>query len=74
MKLLLKDFNVQFHEAFKTAVEHYLQGEWEKAAVYFNDAMKIRENDGPSKSLMVFMEKFGFKKPDDWQGFRELTE
>lgn len=74
MKLLLKDFNVQFHESFKLAVEHYLQGSWEKATVHFNEALKIRENDGPTKALMSFMEKFDFKKPDDWQGFRELTE
>lgn len=74
MKMLLKDFNLLFYDAFKVAVGYYIEGNWEKAAAGFKEALKIKENDGPSKALYNFIEKFNFKSPEDWKGFRELTE
>jgi tetratricopeptide (TPR) repeat protein len=74
MKMLLKDFNINFHEIFKLAMEYYLQGNWEKANEKFQMALKIKENDGPTKAISAFMERLNYKKPDDWKGYRELTE
>lgn len=30
--------------------------------------------DGPSETLLRFMGGHGFRPPEDWRGFRELTE
>lgn len=31
-------------------------------------------NDGPSTTLLNFMSNTGFEAPEEWRGFRELTE
>jgi hypothetical protein len=30
--------------------------------------------DGPSKTLLNYMQQFDFDAPDDWKGYRELTD
>lgn len=30
--------------------------------------------DGPSDTLLAFMQGHGFEAPADWKGYRELTE
>jgi hypothetical protein len=36
--------------------------------------MLPNRNDGPSTVLLNFMESFNFESPDDWRGYRDLTE
>ncbi len=30
--------------------------------------------DGPSETLLAFMAGHGYQAPEDWRGYRELTE
>ena len=75
MKMLLKNFNISFHEMFKEAMECYLSGDWIKSIDKFEKAIAIKgDDDGPSKAILNFVMKTGGVKPEDWKGFRELTE
>lgn len=74
MKFMLKNFSVPFHETFKKALGLYLNGEWKDAQEKLNEALILKENDGPCKTLLAFMGKFGFEKPEDWKGYRELVD
>jgi len=74
MKMLLKNFDIHFHEVFKDGIKAYLIGNWQKAKEKLEQGVKFKLNDGPCKTILEFMEKKNFIKPDDWLGFRELTE
>lgn len=74
MKMMLKTFNINFHEVFKRGMEYYIQGNWIKAKEKFEEGLIKKIDDGPCKTLLVFMQKSFFIKPEDWKGFRELTE
>ena len=36
--------------------------------------MEINSNDGPSKTLLEVMGEYSFEAPENWNGYRELTE
>ena len=60
---------------FKEAMECYLSGDWIKSIDKFEKAIAIKgDDDGPSKAILNFVMKTGGVKPEDWKGFRELTE
>ena len=52
----------------------YVKGEWDMAQDYFNKALDVEPNDGPSKCIYTIMKDYQFKKPADWQGFRWLED
>lgn len=74
IKMLLKNFNIEFHEVFKKGLELYLEGKWQEAKVKLESALILKPNDGPCKTIMKFMESNAFEKPENWKGFRELVE
>ena len=74
MKKMLRDFDIYFHEVFKAGIEAYLMGDWQKAKLKLEQGLNFKLNDGPCKAILEFMEKKEFIKPEDWFGFRELTE
>lgn len=67
-----------FRESYRQGLESYLSGEWEKARIHLtkaNDLMMDSDigGDGPSKSLLSFMESREWNCPREWKGFRPLT-
>ena len=34
----------------------------------------MKTDDGPSMTLLEFMKESSFKSPEDWNGYRSLTE
>ena len=52
----------------------YLAGDWPGAVESLNAALEVKANDGPSTALMDVMARSDFNAPEDWAGFRELTE
>lgn len=63
-----------FREVFQHGLELYLSGDWTAAREEFEVALNTRPGDGPSNTLLSYMQSFGYACPADWQGFRELTE
>lgn len=52
----------------------YIEGNWSKAIEKFNICLNFNQNDGPSHSILEFMKLNNYIKPENWNGFRVLTE
>jgi len=65
-----------FRSTFEVGLTNYINGLWVQAAECFRacDAMMEQVGgDGPSRTLLRYMQERDFKCPADWQGFRPLT-
>ena len=75
---LRKDYNKEFAKNWQEAYKHYIGGDWAMAHRLLKDGQAMVPSDGPSKTLIRVIERMskrpGFNAPDDWQGYRALTE
>ena len=56
--------------------KNYLGGDWGKALAYFELALKYKKDDGPTLTLMSYIND-NMKNgacPTTWKHYRELTE
>jgi len=72
--------NEDFLFTFKSGVEEYLDGNWASGKQKLSRADAIMAKlcpalggDGPSKTLLEYMEEFGPDAPSWWKGYRPLT-
>ena len=70
----------EFVDLFKTGVQCYLDGDWIQAKdllVKADAMMKVRApslgGDGPSATLIRYINEHGPERPSWWEGFRPLT-
>ena len=60
---------------YNTGLDAYKQRKWDEAITAFEEALKIRPEDGPSA---LYLERsIAFKEtppPDDWDGVYVMTE
>eukprot|EP00210_Caulerpa_lentillifera_P001911 g1838.t1 len=73
--------NEEFLDKFAIGFNHYRQGNWTQAKKVLEECRWSRSRmnlkrieDGPSVTLLEYMEKFNYTAPRDWAGFRELSE
>ena len=74
--IMRRKYNKEFFDLWRRSIHFYLDGEWEKAR---DSMIETRDffkdiSDGPSITLLNYMEKKGFRAPEDWNGIRKLTE
>jgi class 3 adenylate cyclase len=69
-----KKINSRFFNTFEEGYKNYIEGNWEEAEVNFHTALAQKPKDGPSITLLEFMEGKSHTVPGDWVGVRELTE
>lgn len=62
-----------FLECFNKGYYYYIQGQWEIAHTLLKEALYIDWTDGPTNSLLKFIENNNNKAPDDWKGYRALN-
>ncbi|CAD8081120.1 unnamed protein product [Paramecium primaurelia] len=74
LRLILTGFKKDFMEVFRKAFQAYLDGDWKTARAMFQEALKLKPNDGPTEAVLHSMEETNYQKPSDWKGYRELTE
>lgn len=55
------------------ALAAYLLGDWRGAARLFREALALKPKDGPSETLLSYMERRSLTAPTGWLGVRELT-
>lgn len=76
---LRKHVTEEFESEFKQGVDTYLQGDWPTARKYLEKANELmaqvpsKAGDGPSLTLLRYMEAYGWQAPSSWKGFRPLT-
>lgn len=71
-----------FLKRFQQGFELYRSGQWAEARAVLEETKLIRKHattaepisDGPSSTLLQFMSQHSDTAPEDWAGFRELTE
>mmetsp|Transcript_7346 Transcript_7346/g.9166 ORF Transcript_7346/g.9166 Transcript_7346/m.9166 type:complete len:915 (+) Transcript_7346:148-2892(+) len=76
LRALRQHTTEEFDKIFKEGMNAYIQGEWEKARAAFENCNALKEEiggDGPSKTLLQFMDSHNFDCPPTWKGFRPLT-
>jgi|GEM_PF-2019334 len=75
MKAISDGLPPNFLSNFKVGIDAYLQGDWDKALTCLNNLLVEKPDDGPTIALLqVMQDQFGNKAPENWPGFRELTE
>ena len=59
---------------FHRAIEYYRNRDWERAANFFKEILKLKE-DNPSKIFLKRLELYKVSPPpEDWDGTYNLTE
>jgi len=75
LKVMLKEGNnPEFKALWEDGFEAYTNGNWKRARLMFDRCLVLRNHDGPSQTLLNYMKGFGYNAPEDWKGYRELTE
>lgn len=72
IKIIYK--NPRFLAAYDQGMSSYLMGEWIKAMSYLKKALRVKPKDGPTMSILEYMDDFKFVCPKSWEGYRILTE
>ncbi|EGR27667.1 hypothetical protein IMG5_191510 [Ichthyophthirius multifiliis] len=71
-------FTEDFYKEWNYGFQNYLEGNWKTAYYAFQKTldMLIHVNyiDGPSNTLIEVIQYHNMQAPQDWQGFRALTE
>jgi hypothetical protein len=65
-----------FKRTYKQGLDHYLNGNWDASKEYLlkaDEMMVEMDGDGPSRTLLNYMQARDWKCPDDWNGYRPLT-
>jgi class 3 adenylate cyclase len=80
MVTLRNHLPTDFKQIFNEGLELYLQGDWTTAKGFFEKATQMmkeipffEKGDGPSNTLLRYMENHGWQAPSSWKGFRPLT-
>ena len=62
----------QFKENFDLGINLYLDGRWKEAYHQLLLAQSMNKSDGPTITIINFMEEYNFIAPSSWPGYRPL--
>jgi len=61
-------------ELYNNGLALYSEHQWKKAMKFFNDALKILPDDGPTKTYIAWCDEYSKKPPSKkWDGVHSLT-
>ena len=63
-----------FYELFKAGFQAYLSGDWSAAKRKLEECLNLRPDDGPTHTIYEVLKENDFITPEEWKGYRELTE
>ena len=69
---LQRDIPNHFFDSFRHAYVDYISGQWNEAKEYLEKAMVYKPKDGPSITIMEYINNKGGKPPEDWPKTRPL--
>ena len=65
---------VSYYQTFGQGVDHYTAGNWSEAKEILESCLETWTDDIPPQNILAVMEASDFTAPDDWEGYRALTE
>lgn len=68
-----RKYTAEFMGKFKKAVEGYGEGRWMEAGQGLRECMDLIPTDGPSRTLLLYMQSLHHQPPPNWHGFRNLS-
>jgi class 3 adenylate cyclase len=71
---LTRNHNPEFYQKFRLGFDGYVKGNWQIAKTQFETCLELDPNDGPTKTLLNYLKECNYKAPEDWTGYRILTE
>lgn len=75
LSVMRSNVTQKFTKIFAKGLKSYFDGDWEQAKLKFIKGQMVKgQPDGPSRTLLEFMQTEGGKAPDFWPGYRELTD
>ena len=74
LKRIIFDDNSNFRKIFDEAFQNYIIGNWSHCGIGLAEALELKSNDGPTKTLLNVLSSYNNQVPRNWKGFRELTE
>ncbi|EGR34031.1 hypothetical protein IMG5_026670 [Ichthyophthirius multifiliis] len=83
--IMRQTYTQEFFNYFHQGINNYLDGYWKDAKIKFEEAQLILNKeyeyiqkdkliDGPINTLDKYMKNFNYQSPDNWKGYRELSE
>ena len=73
LKYITRNTLGTFIEMWRNGFKEYINGNWEKSKEILQSLFDEKK-DGPSNTLLNYMGFFNFKAPENWKGYRSLTE
>ena len=67
-------FTKSFNAKFANGLQAYLGGDWRAAAETLQECHNMNSEDEPTRKILRVMGETSFVAPEDWPGYRELTE
>jgi len=74
LDLMRAGISTAFLRQFEKGYKYYIDGDWFYASECFKKALVLSPNDGPTFTLLQYMEMHKTIAPPTWQGYRMLTE
>ena len=63
-----------YYQTFGQAVGYYVSGSWQESKKILESCLETWPEDVPPQNLLTVMGETDFTAPDDWEGYRALTE
>ena len=69
---MMEEYTPEFYREWSVGFDSYLKGRWEDSIQQLTHASSLGPNgvDGPSQSLLKYMNSKGGSAPKDWKGYR----
>lgn len=74
IRIMQEPYTVRFYEEWRKGFKNYLEGNWEAALQELTGARALAPGatDGPTESLIKFIEEHNAKAPENWAGYRDF--
>jgi len=74
LELMRASISEGFLKQHEEGYKNYIAGNWNQAIECFKKALVLRPKDGPTMTLLGYMETHNGIAPATWKGYRVLTE
>jgi len=74
LKFVVSHHDPEFMALFRNGFDCYVKGDWATGKKRFEECLAMNPDDGPSKTLLSVLKSHDCIPPDEWDGYRVLTE